>query len=219
MLRPILAVALSSLAVAGLAACGGDDEEPSASISDTDAAFLKSMIPHHESAVEMAEMARERGERREVKRLAEAIVEAQNSEISEMEQIYQRLAGEEIVPDPAAHAELGLTPEQAGMHEGAMATLEGASKEFDKEFIDAMIPHHQGAIRMARVALSETEDAEVRALADEIVSAQSREIREMNRWRERWYGSPSPAGGVPSEAESLPPAEEGGGEMPMDMDH
>ena len=212
MLRPVLAVALSALAVAGLAACGGDDEEPSASISGTESAFLKSMIPHHELAVDMAEMARERGEHREVKRLAGAIVEAQNGEISEMEQIYRRLAGEEIVPDPAAHAELGLSQDQAGMHEGGPAMLEGAAKDFDKAFIDAMIPHHQGAIRMARVVLAEAEEPEIRSLAEDVVSAQSREIRAMNRWRERWYGSPSPAGGVPSEREALPPAEEGGGE-------
>jgi uncharacterized protein (DUF305 family) len=35
------------------------------------------------------------------------------------------------------------------------------------------------------------------------VSAQSREIREMNRWRRQWYGAPSPAGGVPEEGEAM----------------
>ena len=212
MLRLMLVLALSALAAIGLAACGNDDEESTAEISQMDEAFLKSMIPHHESAVEMAEMARDRGEHPEVKRLAGAIVEDQNSEITQMEQIYQRLTGEEIVPDPAAHEELGLSQEDAGMHEGGAAMLGGAAKDFDKAFIDAMIPHHQGAIRQARIVLRDTDDAEMRELADGIVSAQSREIEQMNRWRKRWYGSTSPAGGVPSEREALPPAEEGGGE-------
>ena len=211
--RMFLVLLLAALAAGGAVACGDDDEEESgAGASQTEAAFLKGMIPHHESAVEMAEIARERGEHREVKQLAGAIVEAQNTEIAQMEEIYERLTGEEIVPDPAAHEELGLSQDEAGMHEGGAVMLEAATKDFDKAFIDAMVPHHQGAIRQARIVLADTQDGEVRELANAIVSAQSREIRQMNRWRERWYGRASPAGGVPSEKEALPPAAENGGE-------
>ena len=211
MRRTVLALLVVAVATGSLVACGGDDEDDASGASATEEAFLKGMIPHHESAVEMAEIARERGGHREVKQLAEAIVEAQNAEIAQMEQIYKRLTGDEILPDPAAHEELGLSQGEAGMHEGGAAMLERASN-FDKAFIDEMIPHHQGAIRQARIVLGETEDGELRELANAIVDAQSREIEQMNRWRERWYGSPSPAGGVPSEGEELPPSGEGGGE-------
>ena len=212
MRRTMLILLLAALAGGGVTACGDDDEGGAAGASATEEAFLKGMIPHHESAVEMAEIARERGEHREVKQLAAAIIEAQNSEIAQMERIYERLTGDEIVPDPAAHEELGLSQDAAGMHEGGAVMLEGARQNFDKAFIDEMVPHHQGAIRQARIVLRDTGDDEIRQLADAIVSAQSREIEQMNEWRERWYGAPSPAGDVPSEQEALPPAEEDGGE-------
>ena len=211
MRRALLALLLTALATGGVAACGSDDGDGPAGASATEEAFLKGMVPHHESAVEMAEIARERGQRREVKELAGAIIEAQNAEIAQMERIYKRLTDEEITPDPAAHEELGLSQEQAGMHEGGAVMLEEARKDFDKAFIDEMVPHHQGAIRQASIILEESQDEEMISLARSIVDAQSREIRQMNSWRKRWYGSASPAGGVPS-GEELPPAEEGGGE-------
>jgi uncharacterized protein (DUF305 family) len=73
------------------------------------------------------------------------------------------------------------------------------AKPFDKAFIDEMVPHHQGAIRMARVVLEETEDDETRSLAEAIVRTQSDEIEQMNDWRGAWYGDVSPAGGAPED--------------------
>ena len=212
MRRTALALLLTALATGGVVACGSEDNDGPAGASAIEDAFLKGMIPHHESAVEMAEIGRERGRHREIKRLAAAIIAAQESEIAQMEGIYERLTGEEIAPDPAAHEELGLSQGEAGMHEGGAVMLERAIKDFDKAFIDEMVPHHQGAIRQARIVLAQSDDDELRKLASEIVDAQSREIRQLNRWRQRWYGHASPAGGVPSEREALPPAEEGGGE-------
>lgn len=205
MSRTLIALALLALAAGGLAACDDDEKDTAAGASATEEAFLKGMIPHHESAVEMAEIARERGTHREVGQLADAIIDAQNAEITQMEQIYERLTGDEIAPDPAAHEALGLSQDAAGMHEGGAVMLERETRAFDRAFIDEMIPHHQGAIRQARIVLGDTEDGEVRELANAIVEAQSREIEQMNRWRARWYGSRSRAGGVPSEDEALPP--------------
>jgi uncharacterized protein (DUF305 family) len=58
---------------------------------------------------------------------------------------------------------------------------------FDEAFIDAMIPHHQSAIEMAKVANEKSEIPEIEELAQNIVSAQKREIQQMRRWREQWY--------------------------------
>jgi uncharacterized protein (DUF305 family) len=58
---------------------------------------------------------------------------------------------------------------------------------FDKAFIDAMIPHHQSAIEMAQVALKESENPEIKELAETIVIAQQREIQQMLQWRQAWY--------------------------------
>ena len=204
--RTALAMTVGLLALAS-GACGADDEEGgSGTAGPRDRAFLSAMVPHHESAIEMARMARERARRPEIRRVASEIIDAQELELARMRRIHRRLFDAPLRPDDMAHADLGLSAEEAGMTHGDMAALERA-RPFERAFIDAMIPHHAGAIQMARAVMLEEPDAEVAELADAIIRAQSQEIRELNAWRTDWYGRPSPAGGVPK---SLPPSGEGG---------
>jgi uncharacterized protein (DUF305 family) len=194
----LLSLALAVLVTAGLAACG-DDEGSSSEKRDpkVERAFMQAMIPHHQSAVEMAQMAKEKGEHPKVKQLGDDIIAAQNREISQMKRIHERLFGETVKPDESAHHDLGLSAKEAGMEHTDMAGLQRADP-FDRAFLDHMIPHHQGAIRMARAVIDKTRDSELMQLADDIVGGQSAEIEDMNGWRKQWYGGTSPAGGVPS---------------------
>lgn len=67
------------------------------------------------------------------------------------------------------------------------AMLEGKTgDEFDKAFIEGMIPHHQGAIDMANAAKTSAKHAEIKKMADEIIAAQQREIDMMRSWQEAW---------------------------------
>jgi uncharacterized protein (DUF305 family) len=59
--------------------------------------------------------------------------------------------------------------------------------EFELMFIDMMIPHHEGAVAMARVALARAEHEDVRQLAQAIIDVQSREIEQLRAWRNQWY--------------------------------
>ena len=71
------------------------------------------------------------------------------------------------------------------MHESMNIDFTG---DADIDFLKGMIPHHQGAIDMARVVLEYGEDAELRELANEIIEAQEAEIQQMSGWlRERGY--------------------------------
>jgi uncharacterized protein (DUF305 family) len=197
--RMTLATALIALLLgAGLVACGGD--ESGSSGGQAERAFLEAMVPHHESAVEMARVAKQRAQHPEVRELARAIVSAQEREIAEMGRIHRRVFEEPLLPNMDSHAQLGLSAEEAGMmHSEDAAKMLRTEKPFDRAFIDAMIPHHQGAIRMARAVLDQGDDAEVLGLAGAIVRAQAQEIRQMNQWRADWYGAESPAGGVPTQ--------------------
>ncbi len=69
-----------------------------------------------------------------------------------------------------------------------------AANPFDRAFVDEMVPHHRGAARMAGVVLKSTKDAPLRKVAEGIVSAQEREISEMNDFRTKKFGGPVPAG-------------------------
>ncbi|WP_437316164.1 DUF305 domain-containing protein [Sorangium sp. So ce385] len=66
---------------------------------------------------------------------------------------------------------------------------ETASAPFDQQFIDMMAPHHEGAVMMAETAQERAEHPELKAMADEIISAQNQEISQLKSWREQWYGS------------------------------
>lgn len=180
------------------AGCGSDSE--SLSGKDLDGAFVTGMVPHHESAIEMAKVALKRAERPEITELATNIVASQGSEIKQMTAIHERLFGEPV--GAMDHGSMGMDYSMMGM-DTDLGALETA-KPFDREFIDQMIPHHQGAIRMARMELRDGEDQQAKDLATAIVDAQAVEIEQMNDWREKWYGAPSPVGGVPSLDETVP---------------
>lgn len=200
----MVAVLLAALVAAGALASCGDGEDSSADAKETDGAFVVAMVPHHESAIEMAETASAEGEHPEVKELARQIIATQAAEIDDLESIYERLFSQPV--GQASHGTLGMPAHEMGMHMNA-AGLMGA-KPFDRKFIDMMVPHHQGAIRMARVELARGEDPDLMQLAESIIDAQAREIDEMNRWRTEWYGKPSPAGGMPPEDGAMMPSHE-----------
>jgi uncharacterized protein (DUF305 family) len=196
----LVAVLVAAAAVSALiATCGGDDDTASQNNTgnETEQAFLEGMVPHHESAVAMAQIAERRAEHREVKQLAGNIIAAQQQEIRQMHGMHERMFGSELDPDAGAHGALGLGEHETGTSVELRELRE--ADPFDRAFIDMMVPHHEGAIRQARAVLREAEDPEVKRLAEAIVSAQSREIREMKAWHERWYGSDASGDGASGE--------------------
>lgn len=74
------------------------------------------------------------------------------------------------------------------MMEGMNAALAGKTGDaFDAAFIDEMIVHHQGAVRMAEAALASAKRQEIKDLARGIIDAQEKEIAQMQEWRRTWY--------------------------------
>lgn len=168
--RKLVAVP-AALAVLAVAGCGSDD--PPATAGDgVDRAFVAEMIPHHRSAVEMAEVAQERGSSAFVKQLADDIVRTQQEEITTM-----RAQDAELADAGVEKGDLGVPDSMMGMSMDT-ASLRTATP-FDAAFLRMMLPHHTGALVMAKAELAKGADPELKALAREIISAQEREIREM----------------------------------------
>jgi uncharacterized protein (DUF305 family) len=129
----------------------------------------------------MAEVALENAEHDEIKELSRNIVSTQQAEIEELKSIKKEEFGTSQVP-------MEMSPSQMRGMGMMMNPQELANREpFDKAFIDAMIPHHQSAIYMAQVAHEESKIPAIKELAENIVSAQQREIEQMKQWRQQWY--------------------------------
>lgn len=62
-----------------------------------------------------------------------------------------------------------------------------ASQPYDLQFIDTMTHHHQGAVEMAKMALAQTSNAELKKFAQKIIDDQNKEIGQMKDWREKWF--------------------------------
>jgi len=151
----------------------------------TDPMFTAQMIPHHQAAIDMAELAPTRAEHPEVKTLAAAIASAQASEIALMKKV-----GKENSWDPNAKMQHsgsdGMSQHEMGM-DMDVSKLKTA-KPFDKAFIEMMVPHHEGAITMAKHELSRGSDSQIQALAERIIASQTLQIKQMKQWYQEWYG-------------------------------
>jgi uncharacterized protein (DUF305 family) len=155
-----------------------------------DLRFIDAMIMHHQGALNMAKEAQQKSKRTEIKKLATDIINAQNQEISQMKQwrtAWYPKAGDQ----PMAHdATMGHMMAMSSQQQQAMMMSQDLGKadaEFDLRFINAMIPHHEGAVVMAQDALQKSQRQEIKTLAQAIIKAQEGEIKQMKQWRTTWY--------------------------------
>ncbi len=141
--------------------------------------FIDTMDVHHQSAIEMSELADKRAEHVGLKQMARQIVDDQQKEIKQLQDWKQQwYAGK----GDAVNMKLpGMAESMKGMSMDKLAASKG--KAFDRMFIDMMSRHHQGAVKMAQDALGKARRPEVKQLAQNIVDAQKKEIAQMASWK------------------------------------
>ncbi len=155
-----------------------------------DLRFIDAMSIHHQGAIEMAKEAQQKSQRPEIKKLAQDIITAQNREIKQLKQWRQAWYPKAGNKPMAQNSQMGHMMEMSSEQMQSMmmnTDLGAADPKFDLRFINAMVPHHQGAVTMAGDALNKSKRPEIKKLAQEIINSQQAEIAQMQQWRKAWY--------------------------------
>ncbi len=171
----------------GMGQMGGMDHSrmqssPGAANAPYDLQFIDTMTAHHQGALEMARIALTKAQHTELREMSQMIVRDQEREIAEL----RRLREQHYAGRPQAmNMEMpGMMNAMRGMDMNRLNTQTGNA--FDLMFLDMMTAHHRGAVTMAQEALRRAEHPEIRQIAQNIVQAQEREIRQMNEWKAAW---------------------------------
>ena len=144
-------------------------------VPDVDYATL--MRIHHQSAVEMADIANAQGKDPEVKTIAAQMKAEQQKEIAVFDSILQA----EIKGDTSEKFATGFKGSIKSMDHSTMQV----QTSIDREFLQLMIPHHQGAIEMSRAYLPYSKNARLKTIAENILSSQQKEIETMKVLQEK----------------------------------
>ena len=158
---------------------GGHGHNSNSQMVGSDAMFLQMMIPHHEQAVVMSDLALSISKDAEVLKLAMQIKDAQAPEIIKMQ---GWLSDAGLSEDPGHSMGDGM----GGMlSDSEISTLkESTGKAFDKLFLTGMIAHHEGAINMVMM-IEDSSNSDISNLGQEIVKSQSAEIELMKELLKR----------------------------------
>lgn len=196
--RRVAAVGAVAVGAVLLAACGGDGDDMSGmdhgsgnssasataeagatagDFNDADVTFAQMMIPHHEQALEMAQLADGRASDAEIKDIAAKIEKAQDPEIKTMTgwlESWNKPTAMESMPGMDHGSGDGM------MSDADMEHFKGMKgTEFDKMFAEMMIEHHNGAISMAKDEQKNGKNADAVKMAGDIVKGQSSEVMQL----------------------------------------
>ncbi|MEN9293556.1 MAG: hypothetical protein RIT31_321 [Actinomycetota bacterium] len=145
----------------------------------SDKMFLQMMIPHHEQAVEMSDLALSTSKNAEVLKLAKQIKGAQAPEIINMR---GWLADAGLSEDPGHSMGNGMG---AMLSDSELSALKGSKgKAFDRLFLTGMIAHHEGAVHMVMM-IENSPNSDINKLGQEIIKSQTAEIELMTELLKR----------------------------------
>ena len=170
---------ITKAVVATEAATAATGQIPTANFNGADVAFALGMIPHHEQAIEMAELALDPnvGAGTKVTAIATRIKAAQAPEIELMTNWLKGWDKPLGMDMSEGHDTSAMSGMMSADDLKALGALRGTA--FDATWAKMMIAHHEGAIAMADTLLKTGSNADVRRLAEAIIAAQQIEIDEM----------------------------------------
>lgn len=197
-IRPLIVAGVAVALTGLLAACGTSASSPTTTAgspaaagvemmdagmgSTDDITFAQLMIPHHQQAIEMADLALAQASSPDVASLATQIKGAQDPEIAMMSQWLSAWDAPMAMESDHSGHDMGGMMSSGMMSDDDMSELASASGEdFDQMWLRMMIAHHEGAIEMAKQVLATTTNPAVRDLAQAVIDGQTAEIDTMNK--------------------------------------
>lgn len=207
--RPLLLLLLLAAVAAG---CGEGDRgfgivaAATADPNATDAAFARAIVPHEREALALAQVARKRALRRELRAIARTMLARPPDRIRELAGIAAELERDGVRPTGAS---MNRRPADARGLRDAVS--------LDFRFMELMIRHLEGAVAMAEEEQDRGGHPRLKHLAGELMETHERELEALRRWLRTWYGEgvlPGEGGGGGGGGER--PAPDGDGGAPTD---
>jgi uncharacterized protein (DUF305 family) len=152
----------------------GSSDSLSAGFTGAEIMFLQMMIPHHQQAVDISELALQKSQNTELLTLSKVIIGDQKSEIAQMKAWLDQAGASEDM----GHSMDGM----GGMldDEDLAALNKATGKNFDTLWLKGMIGHHDGAIHMSEM-IRDASNLEIKAFGEKIVKDQSDQIAQMKK--------------------------------------
>ncbi|TQR54608.1 DUF305 domain-containing protein [Campylobacter troglodytis] len=142
--------------------------------------FITDMIPHHQGAIDAAKLTIPHAKgNEELEMLLQNIIAVQEEEIKELNSLLSenKLTSTQLSEDDYKDF---IKKSRHSMHKMMKDMGAQESGDVSKDFLTAMITHHQGAVNASKIVLDYTKDETVRKIANDIISAQEAEIVKMN---------------------------------------
>ncbi|HAF79978.1 MAG TPA: hypothetical protein DCG66_03085 [Brevundimonas sp.] len=148
--------------------------------ADAGETWARKMIPHHQGALDMSEIVLRDTQDADIRRMAQKTIEMQPGDIAELRRWLETNVGAAAgAAAPGGSAENPYATAEAEMKDAMMAAT-GA--DTDQTWARKMIAHHQGALDMAQVVLRESQDADIRRMAQITIEMQTADIAELRAW-------------------------------------
>lgn len=156
------------------------DGEISADHNDADIMFAQMMIPHHQQAVEMSEILLAKDDiPAEVIEFAQGVIDAQGPEIDRMNTMLEAWDQQPVTGDMGEMDHGGMSGMMS--QEDITALEEAQGTEAARLYLEQMTAHHEGAVDMARDEVTDGQNPQAIALAEQVIEDQEAEIAQMQQ--------------------------------------